>query len=95
MDWNNPRNRKYFKKYTIDLNDPSFTIKKDVPNEKDIVEVHHFYDDYYVQGQITVSPLYKDSLDYEFKMYKNSELVKNFFRTTLLTSRDFYIQRKM
>ena len=28
LNWNNPRNRKYFRKYTIDLNDPSFVIKK-------------------------------------------------------------------
>lgn len=79
LDWNNPRNKKYFKKYTIDLNDPSFTIKKDIPDEKDIVQVNHLYDDYYVQGQIIVSPLYNDSVDHELKVYKNNELVKRFF----------------
>ncbi|GEO10796.1 hypothetical protein SAE01_32920 [Segetibacter aerophilus] len=79
LDWNNPRNKKYFKKYTLNLNDPLLTIKKGVPAEKDIVQVRHFYDDYYVQSQITVSPLFADSVDYEFKVYKSNQLVKTFF----------------
>ena len=79
LDWDNPGNKKYFKKYTLDLNDSSFTIKKDIPEERDILEVFHYYDDYYLQEQITTSPLYKDSLDYELKLYKNNELVKAFF----------------
>jgi hypothetical protein len=79
LDWDNPRNRKYFKKYVVDLNDPSFTMKKDIPDEKDIVQAYNYDDDYYMQGKINVSPLYKDSLDYEFKVYKNNQLVKSFF----------------
>ena len=79
LDWKNPRNRKYFKKYRLDLNDTSFLIKKDIPDEKDIVQVHHLYGDYYARGQINVSPLYKDSVDYEVKLYKNNMPVKSFF----------------
>ncbi len=79
LDWNNPRNKKYFRKYTIDLNDTSFNIKKDFPNQNDIIRAYRFYDDFYWQGQITTSPLYKDSLDYEFKIYKNNQLVKGYF----------------
>ena len=79
LDWSNPRNRKYFKKYAIDLNDTSFTIQKDIPDENDIISAYHYYDDFYWQGQITTSELYKDSLDYEFKIYKNHKLVKGFF----------------
>jgi hypothetical protein len=79
LDWSNPRNKKYFKKYAIDLNDTLFTIKKDIPNENDIIHAYHYYDDFYWQGQITTSELYKDSLDYEFKIYKNNQLVKGFF----------------
>jgi hypothetical protein len=79
LDWNNPRNRKYFKKYSIDLNDPSLTIKKDIPGEKDILQVYHVYGDYYIQGKITVSPLYEDSVDHELKMYKNNQIVKRYF----------------
>jgi hypothetical protein len=79
LDWNNPRNRKYFKKYVLDLSDPSLTVKKDIPNEKDIVQAYNYYDDYYARREITTSPLYKDSLDYEFKLYKNNQLVKSFF----------------
>ena len=79
LDWNNPRNRKYFAKYTVDLNDPSLTLKKDVPNQKDIVGIYPFYDDYYTQIQITTSPLYKDSLDHELTFYKDNQVVKSYF----------------
>ena len=79
LDWSNPRNKKYFKKYTIDLNDTSFTIKKDIPNQNDIIHAYHYYGDFYSQAQIITSELYKDSLDYEFKIYKNNQLVKGFF----------------
>ncbi len=79
MDWNNPRNKKYFKKFVIDLNDPSFTIKKGSPDEMDIVQIRHLYGDYYVQGQINVSQLYKDSIDHELKLYKNNQFVKGYF----------------
>jgi hypothetical protein len=79
LDWNNPHNKKYFKKFTVDLDDPDFNVKKDIPDEKDIVQVVHLYDDYYVQGQISVSPLYSDTADHEFKIYKNNELVKSYF----------------
>jgi hypothetical protein len=79
MDWNDPRNKKYFRKYTIDLKDPSLTIKKETPDEKDIVQIHHLYGDYYLQGQITVSPLFENSLDHELKIYRNNTLVKTYF----------------
>lgn len=79
LDWSNPRNRKYFKKYIIDLNDTAFTIKKAVPGQNDIIRSNHYYDDFFWQGQITTSELYKDSLDYEFKIYRNNQLVKGFF----------------
>jgi hypothetical protein len=79
LDWNNPRNRKYFKKYAIDLNDPLLTIKKEVPNEKDILQVDQYFDDYYMQGRIAPSTLYKDSLDYELKLYKGNKLVRSYF----------------
>lgn len=79
MDWENPRNRKYFKKYSIDLSYPLRTINKDIPDKQDILRVYHYYDDYYIQGRISTSPLYKDSLDHEIKLYRNNQLVKTFF----------------
>jgi hypothetical protein len=63
----------------MNLNDTSFTIKKATPDEKDIVHAYHFYDDFYCQAQIITSSLFKDSIDYEFKIYKNNQLVKGFF----------------
>jgi hypothetical protein len=79
LDWNNPRNKKYFRKYIIDLNDTSFTIQKRTPDENDIVHAYHFYNDFYWQSEINTSSLYKDSIDYEFKIYQNNKLVKDFF----------------
>jgi hypothetical protein len=79
LDWDNPRNKKYFKKYTIDLNDTLFEFRKEVPAENDIVQANYFYDDFYCQTQISTSPLYRDSIDYEFKIYKDNKLVKGFF----------------
>jgi hypothetical protein len=79
LDWEKPRNRKYFKKYTLDLNDSALTIKKAIPDKHDIIRVYHLYDDYYLRGQISTSPLYKDSVDHEIKIYKNDHLVNSFF----------------
>jgi hypothetical protein len=79
LDWSNPRNRKYYKKYVIDLSDTTFTIRKDIPTENDILYAQHFYDDLYWRSQITTSQLYKDSSDYELKLYKDKQLQKGFF----------------
>jgi hypothetical protein len=79
LAWNDPRNKKYFKKYAIDLSDPSLTIRKDIPQQNDILHAFHYYDDVYCQGQIMTSNLFKDSLDYELKIYKNNQLIKGFF----------------
>ncbi|OQP59440.1 hypothetical protein A3860_37935 [Niastella vici] len=79
LDWDKPRNKKYFKKYAIDLNDTTFTIRKDVPQQNDILHASFFYSDIYYQGEIITSGLFKDSLDYEFKTYQNNRFIKGFF----------------
>jgi hypothetical protein len=79
LDWSNPRNKKYFKKYTIDLNDPSLAIQKAIPDQNDIIHAHYYYDDFYWAGEVITSPLYRDSLGHEFKLYKDNKLVKGFF----------------
>jgi hypothetical protein len=79
LDWNNPHNKKYFKKYAVDLSDTTFAIKKDIPLQNDILHAFHYYDALYWQGQIITSGLFKDSLDYEFKIYKDNQLIKGFF----------------
>ena len=79
LDWSSPRNKKYYKKYTIDLSDTSFTLKKDIPQQSDILHAIPYYDDFYGMGEINTSELYKDSQDYEFKLYKGNQLVKGFF----------------
>lgn len=79
LDWSNPRNKKYFKKYRIDLKDSTFTIKKDIPQQNDILNATYYYDDIYVMANINTSELYKDSLDYELKLYKGNQLIKGYF----------------
>ncbi|MBO9619084.1 MAG: hypothetical protein J7539_08630 [Niabella sp.] len=80
LDPDNPKNRKYYKKYVIDLNDTSFTLKKSTPTTNDISGISYLFDDdYYSQNKITTSNLYKDSIDYELKLYKNSTLIKQYF----------------
>ncbi len=79
LDWNNPRNKKYFKKFTINLDDTTFALQKDVVNERDILGATPYEENAYWSGKITTSPLYKDSMDYELKIYRNNELIKGFF----------------
>jgi len=79
LDWSNPRNKKYFKKYILDLNDASPELQKDAPSQNDIIHAHHYYGDLYWHGEIITSPLYRDSFAHEFTLYKNDKLVKGFF----------------
>ena len=79
LDWDNPRNKKYYKKYRIDLDDTTFTLEKQHADENDIVQAFPLYDKYYWQGKINTSPLYKEGQDFELKIYKDKKLVKKFF----------------
>ncbi|MFT3902168.1 MAG: hypothetical protein QM727_03305 [Niabella sp.] len=78
-DFANPKNRKYFRKYYIDINDPTLTIHKSEITSYEILQATTLYDDYYYQSNISVSDKYKDSIDYELKIYKDNKLVKAFF----------------
>ncbi len=79
QDWDNPRNKKYFKKFSIDLADTSFAIKQEQPSQSDIIGANPYYNDYYWSGRINTSPVYKDSLAFELNFYKNNKWVKGFF----------------
>ena len=79
LDWNNPKNKKYFRKYRLSLNDTTFTIKKAVPDELDLIQAFSFHDDLYWQSNITTSPLYKTKEEYEINIYKNDKLVRQYF----------------
>lgn len=79
LDRENPRNLKYFRKYVIDLRDSSFSIRKAAPGEKDLTHARHLYGDTWYKEDITTSPLFKDSVGYEFRLYRNDRFVKGFF----------------
>lgn len=78
-DFTNKKNRKYFKKYIIDLKDSSFTLQRTEISAFDVLDAYNLKDDYYSTYQIHVNKDYKDSLDYEVKIYQNEKLVKAYF----------------
>lgn len=78
-DFINKRNKKYYKKYIIDLNDSSFAVKKAAPTAFDILEAYNLKDDLYCTYKINVNPAYKDTLDYEVKLYKDTKFINGYF----------------
>lgn len=79
LNFNDRRNQKYYKKYTIDLKDPNFEIKKGAPTEYEVNNINYLNGDYYYRSKATASKLYKDSVGYELKIYKDNKLVKQYF----------------
>ncbi len=79
LDWSNPRNKKYFKKYRVNLNDTTFSVEKETPDENDVVQAYPLIENYYMQGRISTSPLYGEGKDFELKIYKDKKLVKSYF----------------
>jgi len=78
-DFANPKNEKYYKKYIIDLKDSSFAFQRKKPTAFDILNAYNLKDDYYCTYEISVDKNYKDSLDYEVKIYKDNRFVKGYF----------------
>ncbi|MGJ7030666.1 hypothetical protein [Niabella hirudinis] len=79
LNYNDRRNQKYYKKYIIDLKDPNFEIKKSSPTEYEVNNIYYLNDGYYLRSKATASKLYKDSVGYEIKLYKDHKLVKQYF----------------
>lgn len=79
LDWNNPRNKKYFKKYRVNLNDTMFTLENENADENDIFQAYPLKENYSLQGRISTSPLYGEGQDFELKIYKDKKLVKGYF----------------
>lgn len=77
--FDDPRNKKYYKKYVIDLNDTSFTIKKAEVTAFDILGAYNLKDNYYCTYEISVNKNYKDSIDYEVKIYQDTKFVSGYF----------------
>lgn len=79
LDWSNPRNLKYFKKYVINLSDTAFVIKEAKPTNYDLIGAYSFYANQYIQPKINTSPLYKDSIGYELSVYEHEKLIRQYF----------------
>ncbi len=79
IDYANPRNKKYFRKYEIDLNDSEFKITRSDVNPYEVLNAYPFYKDYFYNANIITSDLFKDTLDYELKIYNNKQPIKLYF----------------
>ncbi|MES2777047.1 MAG: 6-bladed beta-propeller [Bacteroidota bacterium] len=79
IDYANPRNKKYYRKYEIDLSDPEYKITKSDVNPYEVLNASPFYKDYFYNTNIKVSDLFKDTLDYELKIYKDKQLITSYF----------------
>jgi hypothetical protein len=79
LDWSNEHNLKYFKKYIINLNDTAFEIKKVKHEKYNLIKANFFYDNMFIQSNITTSLIYKDSTGYELSLYENENLLKTYF----------------
>ncbi len=73
------KNKKYYKKYIIDLKDSSLTIQKSTPAAFDILNAYNLKDDYYCTYEIKASKNYKDTIDYEVKIYKDAKFINGYF----------------
>lgn len=74
-----PQNKKYYKKYIVDLNDTTFSLKKAEVTAFDILGAYNLKDNFYCTYQISVDKKYKDSIDYEVKIYEGTRLINKFF----------------
>jgi uncharacterized protein YkuJ len=88
--WDNPRNKKYFKKYIIDFKSQALTLEEVNPEQSDVLRVFPLYDGFYWQGQISSDPDFKDSVDYELKIYKDNKFIKGFFPYNRRTELKYY-----
>ncbi|WP_346236093.1 6-bladed beta-propeller [Niabella insulamsoli] len=78
-NFSDKKNRKYYRKYIIDLKDTSFSFKKAAPTAFDILNAYNLKGDYYCTYEIAVNKNYKDTTDYEVKIYKDTKFLKGFF----------------
>lgn len=79
-DYANKANRKYFKTYTIPLQDAkNFTVLPNEYNGFDLFTTINHYDNSTLVSNIEVNKRFKDSLDYEIKLIKDNKLVAQFF----------------
>lgn len=75
----NKRNKKYYKKYIVNLKDSALDIKKAQPTAFDILNAFNLENDLYSTYEIDVNKNYKDTTDYELKLYKNTTFIKGYF----------------
>ncbi len=79
-DYENPKNRKYFRKYYIDFTDTlNFPVHKQKISSADILNPIPYVDGMHIVNQITVDHNFSGKEDYELKIYKGDSLLKYYF----------------
>ncbi|MFT3979513.1 MAG: hypothetical protein QM687_03520 [Ferruginibacter sp.] len=78
-DYSNPKNKKYFKNYVIDLSDSSLMIRKTAMDPYQAIGAYRYYDDYFYLSDINTGNAKTDSIGYEFQLLENYLPVRSFF----------------
>jgi|GEM_PF-1048573 len=79
IDFANPKNRKYYRKYELDSDSSGAKLIKADITPYEVLRAGKYYKDYYISGSVQVSDLFKDTLDHELKIYRHNEIVKAYF----------------
>jgi len=79
IDFANPKNRKYYKKYELDFDSADAKLNRVEIGPYEVLQANKYFEDYYISGSVQVSDLFKDTLDHELKVYRNNEIVKAYF----------------
>lgn len=80
-DYMNPKNRKYFQKYVIALDDTiNLSAKKEKIAQKDILEPLPYINGMHIFNKVTVNKDFTATEDYELKIYKGDSLLKQYFK---------------
>jgi hypothetical protein len=80
-DYQNPKNRKYYRKYFTDFTDTlSFSVQKQKISQADILNPVPYINGMHIVNQITVDKNFSKKEDYELKIYKGDTLIKQYFK---------------
>jgi len=80
-DYQNPKNRKYYRKYFIDLKDTlNFAVHKQKIVNSDILNPIPYIDGMHFVNQVRVDKNFAKKEDYELKIYLGDSLLKQYFK---------------
>lgn len=79
-NFNDPKNRKYYRKYFIDFTDTlNLTVQKQKISGRDILNPISYTDGMHIVNQVTVDKNFAKEEDYELKIFRGDSLLKQYF----------------